>query len=138
MVCATSKGSDKPAHTRSLIRAFASQLKTMNIKLLTIYYLEFLSLNGCCTGSSDFSLVKMPHCWKSHVTAHITTPNKTNLYGRFENYTRCILALVWLSDPYTISKSCYKFKLIRNYFGGTMPFCHYDSRDSSQNNLVVF
>ena len=26
MVCATSKGSDQPAHTRSLIRAFASRL----------------------------------------------------------------------------------------------------------------
>ena len=26
VVCATSKGSDQPAHTRSLIRAFASRL----------------------------------------------------------------------------------------------------------------
>ena len=26
MVCATSKGSDHPAHTRSLIRAFASSI----------------------------------------------------------------------------------------------------------------
>ena len=31
VVCATSKGSDQPAHTRSLIRAFASSL---NILLL--------------------------------------------------------------------------------------------------------
>ena len=29
VVCATSKGSDQPAHTRSLIRAFASHLTTL-------------------------------------------------------------------------------------------------------------
>ena len=29
LVCATSKGSDQPAHTRSLIRAFASRLSTL-------------------------------------------------------------------------------------------------------------
>ena len=28
LVCATSKASDQPAHTRSLIRAFASRLST--------------------------------------------------------------------------------------------------------------
>ena len=37
VVCATSKGSDQPAHMRSLIRAFASRLK----KLLTEHHLEF-------------------------------------------------------------------------------------------------
>ena len=29
VVCATSKGSDQPAHTRSLIRAFARRLKCL-------------------------------------------------------------------------------------------------------------
>ena len=29
MVCATRKGSDQPAHTRSLIRAFASRLNIL-------------------------------------------------------------------------------------------------------------
>ena len=29
VVCATSKGSDQPAHTRSLIRAFASRLNNL-------------------------------------------------------------------------------------------------------------
>ena len=28
-------------------------------------------LIGGCTGSSESTLVKMPDCWKSHVTAHI-------------------------------------------------------------------
>ena len=38
----------------------------MTIKLLTEPHLEFLSFNGGCTGSSESTLVKMPHCWKSH------------------------------------------------------------------------
>ena len=42
----------------------------MNIKLLTQHHLEFLSLTGDCTGSSESTLVKMPHCWKSHAAAH--------------------------------------------------------------------
>ena len=42
----------------------------MTVKLLTDN-LEFLSLKGGCTGSSESTLVKMPHCWKSHTTAHI-------------------------------------------------------------------
>ena len=43
----------------------------MIVKLLTEHHLEFLSLKGGCTGSSESTLVKMPHCWKSHVTAHV-------------------------------------------------------------------
>ena len=43
----------------------------MTVKLLTEHQLEFLSLKGSCTDSSEFTLVElMPHCWKSHVTAH--------------------------------------------------------------------
>ena len=44
----------------------------MGAKLLTEHNLEFLCLKGGCTGSSESTLVKMPHCWKSHVTAQIT------------------------------------------------------------------
>ena len=41
----------------------------MIVTLLTERHLDFLSLKGCCTGSYESTLVKMPHCWKSHVTA---------------------------------------------------------------------
>ena len=44
----------------------------MNIKLLTEHHLEFLSLKGGCTDLSEYTLVKMPHCWKSHATAHMS------------------------------------------------------------------
>ena len=43
----------------------------MTVKLLTEHHLEFLSLKGGCTDLSEYTLVKIPHCWKSHVTAHI-------------------------------------------------------------------
>ena len=36
-------------------------------KLLTEHHLEFLSLKGGCTGSSESTLVKMSNCWKSQV-----------------------------------------------------------------------
>ena len=67
MVCGTSKASDQPAHTGSLIGAFAA----MSVKLLTEHYLECLSLKGGCASSSEPTLVKMPHFWKSHATAQI-------------------------------------------------------------------
>ena len=53
VVCATSKASDQPAHTRSLIRAFASRLTILHVKLLAEHHLEFLSLKGGHTGSSE-------------------------------------------------------------------------------------
>ena len=43
----------------------------MSVKLLTEHDLEFLSLKGGCMCSSESTLFKMPHCWKSHVTAQL-------------------------------------------------------------------
>ena len=43
----------------------------MIVKLLTEQHLEFLSLKGGCTGSSESTRVRMPHCWKSHTLAHV-------------------------------------------------------------------
>ena len=43
----------------------------MSVKLLTEHHLKFLSLKVVCTGSSESTLVKIPHCWKSHVVAHL-------------------------------------------------------------------
>ena len=43
----------------------------MVVKLLTEHHLALLSLKGGCRGSPESTLVKMPHCWKSHATAQI-------------------------------------------------------------------
>ena len=44
----------------------------MIVKLLTEHHLEFLSLKGGCRGSSESTLVKMPHCWKSQALAQMS------------------------------------------------------------------
>ena len=43
----------------------------MIVKLLTEQHLEVLSLKWGCRGSSESTHFKMPHCWKSRVTAHV-------------------------------------------------------------------
>ena len=55
----------------------------MSVKLLTEHHLEFISLKGGCTGSSESTLVKMAHCWKSHAMAHILLM----FYGQAGLYT---------------------------------------------------
>ena len=56
----------------------------MIVKLLTERHLEFLSLKGGCTGSSESTLVKMSNCWKSRALAHIMryVPIKVLCTGR--------------------------------------------------------
>ena len=44
---------------------------SMSVKLLTEHHLEFLRFTGGYTGSSESTLVRMPHCWKSHVAAQL-------------------------------------------------------------------
>ena len=39
----------------------------MSVKLLNEHNLEFLGLTGDCPGTSESALVKMQHCWKSHI-----------------------------------------------------------------------
>ena len=46
----------------------------MSVKLLTEHLLEFLSLKRGCTGSSESTLGKMLHCWKSQVVGLFLLP----------------------------------------------------------------
>ena len=45
----------------------------MTVKLLIEQHLEFPSLTGGCTGTSESTHVEMTHYWKSHVTACIVS-----------------------------------------------------------------
>ena len=58
----------------------------MSAKLLTEQHLEFLSLKGGCTGSSESTLVKMPYCWKSHALAQMV--NSCNCCEK-DGYSKC-------------------------------------------------
>ena len=57
----------EPRHDISNNVEFATCNASMTVKLLTEHHLQFLSLTGGCTGSSESIHVKMPSCWKSHV-----------------------------------------------------------------------
>ena len=43
----------------------------MIVQLLTEHHLELLSFKAGCRGSSESTLVKMSHCWKSHALAQL-------------------------------------------------------------------
>ena len=60
----------------------------MSVKLLTEYHLEFLSLRGGCTGSSESTFVKMSNCWKSHSGAHISVLTNHNMAKSFTDRPR--------------------------------------------------
>ena len=70
----------------------------MIVKLLTEHHLELLSLKRGCRGSSEFTHVKTPHCWKFHALAHISSlgNNKINLtycddcLGRAQDKNGCM------------------------------------------------
>ena len=51
---------------------------SMTVQLLTEYHVELLGLNAACTSSFESTLVKIPHCWKSHIAAHISRTNSTS------------------------------------------------------------
>ena len=77
LVYATSKGSDQPAQSDQSL--CLSLEYSMTVELLTEHCLEFLSLTGGCTGSSESTLVKMSNCWKSHAAAHISSLSRTKM-----------------------------------------------------------
>ena len=62
------------AYTQSDQSLCKSLKYSITAKLLTEQHLEFLSFKGCCTGSSESTLVKIPHCWKPRIVAHILFP----------------------------------------------------------------
>ena len=73
MVCATSKSSGPACAFAQSDQSLCLSLEyVLTVKLLTEYHLEFLSLKGGCTASSESTLVKIPRCWKSHVTAQMS------------------------------------------------------------------
>ena len=76
----------------------------MSVKLLSEHYLEFLSLKRGCTGSSEPILVKMPHCWKSHVAAHVFC---TSLTGGFFTSLLFAIKCIMLCTKMLLVDSCF-------------------------------
>ena len=80
----------------------------MTIKVLTEHHLEFLSLMGGCTGSSESTSVKMPLCLKSHVTAQYYVFNIRNrFYVVLRGCQRAYIEVCYFSKIYVNVKRCY-------------------------------
>ena len=77
----------------------------MIVKLLTENFLEFLRLKVGCTGSYESTLVKMPHCWKTHVTAQIYHDY------RLMKMNRCMSLIDDLFPRIVLDKAEYLFML---------------------------
>ena len=74
----------------------------MIVKLLTEHNLEFLSLKGGCTGSSESTLVKMSNCWKSHAAAQLCLIKLLN----------CIFFLLYCLYCVGNTDDCVRFEMI--------------------------
>ena len=55
----------------------------MSVKLLTEHRLEFVSLKGGCTGLSESTLVKMPHCVAAQFMIYWLRANAYDTLGTF-------------------------------------------------------
>ena len=77
------------------------------VKLLTEHHLEFLSFKRGCTGSSESTLVKIPHCWKSHVEAHLVMFFKQYILTLVMLYISCIIFIPNFISVY-LQHSCCK------------------------------
>ena len=66
----------RPAKAKTSLRICLPLECYMTGKLLAEHHLEFLSLTGGCTDSSEPTLVKIPHCWRSCDVAHLQFANK--------------------------------------------------------------
>ena len=72
----------------------------MIVKLLTEHHLEFLSLKGCCRGSTESTHVKMSNCWKSHAAAHMFVAKGTYIFSNFLGFAFYFAHLRAISNNY--------------------------------------
>ena len=76
----------------------------MIVKLLTEHHLEILRLKGGCIGLSESTLVTMPHCWKSHVTAQLM-PSRSSVMCDKLKYSSQVFKFTYYPDNLNIMSS---------------------------------
>ena len=104
----------------------------MSVKLLIELNLVFLSLTGGCTGSSESTLVKMTHCWESHVTVQIflnTGPRRQSVtcWLQMRVWLQILVSRVWSQPGLILS-----WRLIMKWF-----LRSYSSLQLNHSNEVV-
>ena len=68
----------------------------MSVKQLTEHHLEFLNFKRGCRGSSESTLVKVPHYGKSYALAHMEQFMFLNLLHM--HYSLCLNSLLTYSE----------------------------------------
>ena len=91
-MCDMQRLSSACAYAQSVQILCLSHEYSMTVKLLTEQHLEFLSINGGRTDSSESTHVKVPHCWKSHAAAQIIEngPEHVIITYQVMDVTRCL------------------------------------------------
>ena len=97
----------------------------MSVKLLTEHHLEFLILKGGCRGSSESTLVKLPHCWKSHIAGqlYLSYPlviNEGSILAPFVYYL--ILTLTFVKEDFCMHLKVHVYTLYILHDNKTLPF----------------
>ena len=130
----------------------------MSVKLLTEHHLEFLSLKGGCTGASESTLVKMPHCWKSQSFIREAIWNPTyiamliNYFGKNDiilDYIRYLYMVGYVDKPVWKTYKKYPKKsrprgafmtgdaILINLFGRMVLFYNYLYQKMSPRRMVL-
>ena len=105
----------------------------MIVKLLTKHHLEYPSLRGGCTGSSESTHVKIPHCWKSHVAAHFSY--HLVFEARNRNFFACIARDKDSGQPAHLSSLISAFVI--HYLNSTeVKLTPYEPRHVIFNNMI--
>ena len=90
---------------------------SVTVKLLTKQTFEFLSLTRGCTGSSESTLVKMPHFWKSRVTAQME-----------------IFAIILFSGPFPIGPAGFDNMIFKELYSLFLKFSALGLLQDIRNN----
>ena len=82
----------------------------MIVKLLTEHHSAFLGLKGGYRGSSEYTLVKMSHCWKSHAAAQMLFLHYVGSKS-FSSHTAYFMFKMYISIFIIEKRQILKFRL---------------------------
>ena len=125
------------AYAQSNQSLFLSLEYYMTLRLLTEKHIELLSLKGGFTGSSESTLAKMPHCWKSHVAARLYRIKKKFLKANLFIFKKGInkLRVTYLRASYPLH---YGLEIEKIDFSETLAIFPFVIRYKNSNFFFIF
>ena len=115
----------------------------MIVKLLTEQHLEFLSLKGSCTGSSESTLVKIPLCWKSHAAAQFIVYFCFIACGGFMSGTCWVCAELSVFSRFAITAlgkrtSCFSLIVFLCFYVKVSVLCLFFAVSFATSHLIIW